>query len=69
AFGRGFFVGKRRAIGNGLPLRPTIVLEENRLEKYRCFRGCRLPPSALPDISPTGGEIGKTRYRRFILGR
>ncbi|MDP9734070.1 UNVERIFIED_ORG: hypothetical protein QE446_001976 [Rhizobium sp. SORGH_AS260] len=28
-----------------------------------------LPPSALLDISPTGGEIGKTRYRRFILGR
>ncbi len=24
-----------------------------------------LTPSALPDISPTGGEIGKTRYRRF----
>ncbi|SDF25812.1 hypothetical protein SAMN05421750_109103 [Agrobacterium pusense] len=28
-----------------------------------------LTPSALPDISPTGGEIGKTRYRHFILGR
>lgn len=28
-----------------------------------------LTPSALPDISPRGGEIGKTRYRRFILGR
>ncbi len=28
-----------------------------------------LTPSALPGISPTGGEIGKTRYRHFILGR
>ncbi len=31
----------------------------------------RMPLTSLclPDISPTGGEIGKTRYRRFILGR
>jgi len=25
------------------------------------------PPSALPGISPTRGEIGKTLFRRFIL--
>ncbi|QCI98340.1 hypothetical protein CFBP5473_10720 [Agrobacterium larrymoorei] len=25
------------------------------------------PPSVLPDISPTGGEIGKWRDLRFIL--
>ena len=25
------------------------------------------PPSALPGISPTRGEIGKKRYRHFIL--
>ena len=25
------------------------------------------PPSVLPDISPSRGEIGKRHYRRFIL--
>ncbi|EGP57831.1 hypothetical protein Agau_C100197 [Agrobacterium tumefaciens F2] len=49
--------------------RPAIALEENRQEKYPCFGGCRLPPSALPGISPTRREIGKTLYRRFILAR
>ncbi|CUX38172.1 hypothetical protein AGR6A_Cc60014 [Agrobacterium sp. NCPPB 925] len=28
-----------------------------------------LPPSALPGISPSRGEIGRRRYRRFILKR
>jgi hypothetical protein len=27
----------------------------------------RPPPSVLPDISPTRGEIGKTLYRHFNL--
>jgi hypothetical protein len=30
-------------------------------------RVCGSPPSALPGISPTRGEIGKTLFRQFIL--
>ncbi|PYG61073.1 hypothetical protein N434_00869 [Rhizobium sp. UGM030330-04] len=33
------------------------------------LRGMPLTPSALPGISPTRREIGKTLYRRFILDR
>jgi len=33
------------------------------------LRAMPLTPSALPGISPTRREIGKTFYRRFILDR
>ncbi|MDH7804296.1 hypothetical protein P3T31_004364 [Rhizobium sp. AN70] len=29
--------------------------------------GCGLPPSALPGISPSRGEISRKRHRHFIL--
>ncbi|MDH7809763.1 hypothetical protein P3T33_004923 [Rhizobium sp. AN67] len=67
AFGRGFFVCKGRAMGNGLPLRPAIVLEESGRENIRASEYAAYPPLPCRASPPQGGrEIGKRRPRCAI---